>query len=542
VVPHASSSPSRSRKILCWAPYNQWALHGLWELTLLQAAQLRGAAVDYVMCDGVFRSCDLYWQAENPRHPLACTQCQAEASGLGAHMRMPFRWLGRWLAPEDFRAAARFAASLPPEGLPEAVFGDWPIGEWVRSSVFSDQRTCEIDLEEPMLRESYRRYVESGLLACFGLSRLLDEGEPDLFFVFNGRQSSTRIGLELARRRRIRTLCHERGRLHESLQLYENGNALSLELIRDIQDKWGEIPLVREELERIARVLHEHVWGRNHSLEPFSPAPVEPREKIAADLGLQPDRPVWLLFSTSFHEESAARGRAFARQIDWIRASVAYAAAHPQIDLVLRPHPNTRETMASGRIQPELAEFRELGAAAPPNVRVVAPDSPISSTSLIELASAALTYNSTIGVECACAGKPVVVSCDSLVSDLPFVHTVRHASGYASALERLLRLPPRHVDPEIRRRAYRFAYGLYLRFNIPFPLVKMPTPRTGALAYASLDDLRPGCDASLDRIMRILLDAEPVCVPPGPEELARSETDELEFFATENPLAALQTR
>ncbi len=521
---------SRPLRILGYGPYGMWRLHGMWEITLLQAARLRGAEIEYVMCDGVFPACDMFWESTCPRGPLSCNDCQASTSELARAMHMPYHWLGRYLVPADFREAQRWSASLDDREMPRATYGEWDVGEWVRSSVYSDQRTAELDFDVECEARSYRRYLNSGLLACLGISRLLDEVRPDLLFMLNGRQSSTRVALELARRRGIRVLCHERGRMQESIRLFENGNSLSMQPYREIWRQRGEIPLLHAELEALRTLLDERAQGRNHSLAPFSPPPTGSHDGVRRQLGLRPDRPTWVLFATSFHEEGASRGSAFTQQIDWIRRSVDFAARHPEIDLVLRPHPNTQEKTASGAVQPELRAFTELAGRLPANVVIVGADAPVSSYTLIELSSVVLTYVSTIGLECACAGKAVVTACESLVSELPFVWNVTREDRYEPLLERLLEIPVGHRDPGIMCLAHRFAHGYYMQFNLPLPLVRMPTPQTGELAYASLDDLLPGRVPELDRILRVMLEGEPVCPAPTPEERARSDADERRFF------------
>jgi hypothetical protein len=83
---------------------------------------------------------------------------------------------------------------------------------------------------------------------------------------------------------------------------------------------------------------------------------------------------------------------------------------------------------------------------------------------------------------------------------------------------------------QIQRLAYRFAYGLYFRWNIPFPLVKMVDPENGRLAYSTLDDLLPGREPSLDRICRIILHGDAVCPAPTATDYRRSEEDESLWF------------
>ena len=119
------------------------------------------------------------------------------------------------------------------------------MGEWVRMSVQSHFRRNVIDVSDPAIERAMRSYVYSGLVACFALDRLLDESAPDVLVVFNGRQSSTRVALELARARGIRVVVHERGPREETLSLVENVSCTSLEPFRTCWREWGDVPLTR---------------------------------------------------------------------------------------------------------------------------------------------------------------------------------------------------------------------------------------------------------------------------------------------------------
>ena len=50
-------------KVLCYSPHNRWVVHGHWDMTIAHGLRNRGAEVRYVMCDGLFSDCDVYWKA-----------------------------------------------------------------------------------------------------------------------------------------------------------------------------------------------------------------------------------------------------------------------------------------------------------------------------------------------------------------------------------------------------------------------------------------------------------------------------------------------
>lgn len=519
-------------RILCYAPYNRWALHGQWEMTILHSMRLRGAEVDYVLCDGLYTDCDQHWAAHDPRPANACALCQAAQTKLVAEMGMDFHWLGRYLTWDEQREARRWADALAVDELTTATYGDWQVAEWVQKSVQSHFRLSVIDPHEPRVADALRSYAYSGLVACFAIDRLLAERDPDVLFLFNGRQSSPRCALELARARGIRVIVHERGRQTESLMLVENANCLSLEPARRYWREWSEVPLTQDELEAVVRLMAEREHGRNLPWHALS-LPPQPLDDVRAQLDLRADRPTWVLFTSSDDEVAGDVDwtSEFSSQRDWITRTIEHARRNPQLDLVVRVHPNTGSKRSTGVNEKQLAEMREIARDLPTNVRWIGPDEDVSSYTLMELAAVGLVWMSTAAMEMAVKGKEVVVAGGNPVRGTDFVHTVEDPDRFEALLDELNAVPAGAASPEIRRRALRFAYGFFIRLDVPFPLVHMPNPNTGVLQYRSLDALQPGRDASLDRCARILLDGEAVCPAPTEAELTRSTDAEDAFLA-----------
>ena len=315
-------------------------------------------------------------------------------------------------------------------------------------------------------------------------------------------------------------ITHERGYLDNSLALMENANCKALQPIKQLWRDWGAVPLVPQELETIKTYMKQRQFGKNLGGLVFSPPP-QNLEKVRQELGLSQEGSVWVLFTSSEDEVISAEewGGPFARQIDWLKQTVAFVAQHPQVNLVIRAHPNTAGKRAVGNNLGQLQELEELRALLPPNVRMVLPDAPVSSYSLMDLATLGLVYSSTVALEMVCKGKTVIVAGGNLISDLPFAQTVAAVADYNQMLTTQLDLPVLVVSQEIQRLAYRYAYALFFRWTIPFPLVQDGGPFGSKMTYHSLNDLAPGRDSSLDRIALIILEGEPVCPPPTPVHL-----------------------
>jgi hypothetical protein len=505
-------------------------------MTILHALKLRGAEVEYVLCDGLFTACDQFWEAVTPRPANACTLCQADVTRLVAEMGMDFHWLGRYLTIEETSEAKRWAQSLAADELLSAEYGPWRVADWVRLSIQSHFRSNRLDVSDPRIERGVRSYLYSGLIACFALDRLLEVSAPDVLLLFNGRQSSTCVALELALARGIRVVTHERGPRSETLSLVADASCVSLEPYHRYWREWGEVPLTSDELEAAARIMGEREAGRDTGWRPFTSAP-QPSPEVQARLGLRDGHPLWVLFTSSDDEVAGSEQHRspFASQLQWIEATVNYARRHPDIDLVIRVHPNTGSRRSNGANQSQLEEMRRLALDLPANVRIVEPDDEISSYSLMDLCAAGFVWVSTVGLELACKGKPVVSAAGNYISETSFVRTVGEVATYEPMLDALRAHPADGPDVEIMRHALRFAYGMFYRLPVEFPLVAMPNPHEGTLRYNSLEAVRPGRDAGVDRCVEVVLDGAPVCPEPTAAQRARTTAAEDDLLMGGDP-------
>lgn len=538
----ATSSPAGrqpKKRVLCYSPYNMWELHGLWETTILHAMRLRGHEISYSLCDGLYRDCDVFWATAYgyPRADNACKLCQHRVTGVMLKMNMEYQWLGRYLTPEDFRRADAWAAALDPSEFLTVHYEDWNLGNWVESSARSHFRITDFDFSNPAHESVYRNYLHAGLLSAFGLSRQFDEVNPDVVLLFNGRMASLRVALEIARKRGIEVFNHERGLIKEAVSLYHNVPiSMAHEELLRYWRPWQDVPLSPHQLRTVIDYVRGREQGQNLSWIPLSPPPDDDLQAVRVPLGLTAERPIWVLFPSSEDEFINDRNltHPFGSQSEWIEATIDFAARHPQIDLVIRVHPNISAAgfglvgiTGEGANMKQIAYFKGLSnAQLPSNVRVVAPEAKISSYSLMNIATAGMSLLSTTAMELACKGKPAIVAHQSFMAHTPFVRTLETLADYERYLTEFLALPPMNIDKNVARLAHRFAYYLYFRWSLPFPLIKMPDPHTGEPAYQSFDELAPGREESLERICRIMTLEESICQPPRPYDLLLDESAE----------------
>jgi hypothetical protein len=115
-------------------------------------------------------------------------------------------------------------------------------------------------------------------------------------------------------------------------------------------------------------------------------------------------------------------GRVFKNQIEWLKETIAWIADHPELQLVVRPHPrefpNERENIAS----PHVKEWAPVLESLPPNVKIDHPSLKFSLYDHLSHVDVLMTGWSSTGVEALSKGIPVVTYDEKMAIFPPSIH------------------------------------------------------------------------------------------------------------------------
>ncbi len=524
-------------RVLLWSPYASWHLHTCYEVTIAEALRQRGASVHTLLCNGLFNECDIYrrglnWTPEGrPRN--ACQRCQALAAWAQAGADNPFEWLGVYI-PRDLYAQIRsFADSLPTDALMTAQWAGRPVGEWAQSSAFYQFRMSRFELSDPVVVTSLREHVYGTVLAYEGLTRAWDVIQPDVLFTFNGRFFAQRAALELAAERGVRVITHERGVRKNTLAVMSGTNVFERSSY-DRAGQWVDAPLTATEAYDTWSWLDDRRYHRNLAWRPFSPKPQE-EDALRAALRLDA-RPIVAVFTSSDDEVAAMpalRAGAFPDSMEWIPASIAAAREMPEAQWVIRMHPNL---VGYGQNDQALEQARRLARDLPENVRIVMPADPISSYTLADIAAVGVAYMTTLGMEMAARGQPVVAVAQGWYGGMPMVRSCTNPADYARMIREALPAPR---SWSIAVQTFRFLNRIHRERAIPFPLVTdLVKGGAGELHWKSPDELAHGRHPTLDAITDAVLTGRHILPTPTDADRSRSTTAETRFLLRSYPFLA----
>lgn len=158
-----------------------------------------------------------------------------------------------------------------------------------------------------------------------------------------------------------------------------------------------------------------------------------------AAVGSDPTSDGSVLIPMNVEWDTAALGRHrhFANSADWITATVAEILEADEGPVIVRQHPSERRELQRSNLDIGGILVQRFGDD--PRCRFVAADAPVSSYDLLRSARLVLPFVSTIAMEAAAIGKPVLISGAAYYADLGFVRSASSREEYFSLLRHGLR-------------------------------------------------------------------------------------------------------
>jgi hypothetical protein len=477
-----------TRGKVLFAPLRYWPIHLAWESVVAHGLRARGFGAEFLVCDECFTACD--YRAGGKVPESACGVCHRNSAAFLDEFAIPSRKLGSLLDG---------SAKIPEGSLAELratrVDGD-PVGEW------SYQSLCRYLLvgnvpDTPENRAVYRKFVEGAARCHRGFSTLLDRERYHAVFLCNGKFFVERVLFELARRRGIDVLTYERGRIQETLVFSWNGFA------NDGADDatWRAAtaaPLTPAQEKQLTQYLEDRVYGKHSTTDPWNLG-IRDAGRIKKELKLD-GRPLFVLYTNLLWDTSVLeKDIGFASHAAWLRETVAWFAARPELQLVIRVHP------AEARLQnlQTKEKIADLFPTLPANVVLVASTSDISSYTLMEMADAVLVYATNAGMEAVLRGKPAICAGRAHYYGRGVTLDVATREEYFAKIESWRSLQPT-IDS-----ARRYAYFFFFQTMIPFPVVREhlrgeTTGRDFKFAFDDIEELAAQPAGDLARIVEAI--------------------------------------
>lgn len=354
----------------------------------------------------------------------------------------------------------------PASTLPPALHAD--IAE---ISLWDAQYTLmreEVDMSNAKDKALYELRIKRNTFAALAALEWMQANKPDVVLIPNGLILEMGIVFRVARYLNIPAVTFEFNDQREQIWLAQNTSIMRQDTDYLVEERC-KLPMTDEMYERLADLENARrgarVWGKSKRLWQYVSS--QGAEETRKALGLD-NRPVVLLAANVLGDSLTLGRNIFAESMsEWITKTVQYFAKRTDVQLVVRIHPGEK-------IVPQVKSMgtvvREALPELPSHIHVIGALDNVNTYDLIEIANLGLAYTTTVGVETAMNGIPVISCGQTHYRGRGFTIDPNTWEEYFTALENVLSdLPAHRLNDEQTAKAWNYAYRFFFEYPRPFP-------------------------------------------------------------------------
>ncbi len=472
------------------------SLNAGYSLVTRWAVELAGIPVINFYCNSGMARCVLGTRRDDLHAPPPCAECTGQSRALFPNSQaFPFRFI-------PYPALQKAVEGLSVPELETFCFEAMPLGALVLPSMRWILRRHHL-LDDAATRYLYGQYIFSAWHIRQEFARLLDETNPQAVVVFNGMFFPEATARWMAWQRGLRVISHEVG-LRPFTAFFTTGDATAYPIHIP-----GDFELSPEQNHRLDDYLEKRMQG-NFTMAGVRFWPeMRGLDSSFLDRAAQFRQVVPVFTNVIFDTSQPHSNVVFSHMFAWLDMVVDLARAHPDTLFVIRAHPD--EARPGKESRESVSDWvRQKDVCSLPNVIFVEPQQYFSSYELIQRSKFVMVYNSTIGLEAALMGAPVLCGGRARFTQLPIVFFPPSPEDYRRKAEAFLLAEKIDVPDEFKRNARRFLYYQLYRTSLPFdPFLENDGVWPGYvrikdLEHSAFDPQIPGAPGS--RVLKTIVD------------------------------------
>ncbi|TXG85824.1 MAG: hypothetical protein E6R14_03995 [Thermomicrobiales bacterium] len=418
-----------------------------------------------------------------------------------------------WQQPVSQTEAAVLMNSLASfEQFIQADYCGARVGKYAASTGLRHLRVGRLDLSIPSMREALLPFLHRAMSSAQAAQTIVATFKPDLVLSVDPGYTPRGELFDACLAAGIDTITWNAAHKNNSLMLkrYRQAN-------RDVHpaslssDTWRELksrPWTEAERER----LHQELVGSYQRGEWYSEVGTQfhtanqDTAEVRRALALDDGKKTAVIFPHIFWDGTFFYGTdLFESYEEWFVESMKVACANHEVNWIVKIHPANlvKNARDGSRAEPsELAALRSLGDALPSHVRILPPDSRMSTLSLYSVMDYCVTVRGTVGIEAASFGVPVFTAGTGRYDHRGFTIDSDTRAQYLDRLRLIHETPPLSADQ--RNLAERFAYGIFLARPFSLRSVTMEFQRDAKVSLHSTVHLPKGQDPAAAPDLRLV--------------------------------------
>jgi hypothetical protein len=396
--------------------------------------------------------------------------------------------------------------TLPPEGTADSIFEfKWDgiaFGNIVKGVMYRFYKSTKFDAKAP---EYARKFLTSSLLSYQKIKEACGRNEYRYVLCSHGIYSTWEPVTEFCRSKGVDMVIYDRAKTKGMVNFNINQVSPDWSMEKAWKRYSGRELTVSEETQ-VDKYLaeREHQSGDVFSYN-FSKRATDVAE-LRKKLGIPAGAKVISIFTNLIWDAANVnRDLAFPSALDCILATIERIKDRPDIHMVVRTHP-AEKVLGTEERYGSLVRARFPGML-PANVTILEPEDGVNSFSVIDVSDIGIVNTSTVGLEFALAGKPIILISETHYRGKGFTMDADSRAEYFSILEN--QIANTHPLPDQVKLARKYFFMMMFKYQVQLPIRRWYGEFNG-YTYESFD--RIPVSENIVRIVRALAE-------PGVEDL-----------------------
>ncbi|MBI2617109.1 capsule biosynthesis protein [Candidatus Gottesmanbacteria bacterium] len=485
------------------------------ESTLAVSLTLRGASVDILLCDKFLPACQMTKIAKIDPQKLVekgqlniCDSCLSAGKKVFTPLGLPIHYYSELVGKKEQKQARANAYNVPLPHVDEYMYKHVALGEHAYAGTL--RYFGRGDLEgERFGNDVLKRYIHAGFLSAYALQNLLKKKKYDIACFHHGIYIPQGIIGEICRREKVRIVNWNPAYRRHTF-IFSHGDTYHHTMLEEKADVWKNLQLTPKLEKRLDTYLYSRRSGTSDWIW-FHENPLEDVGKIEYNIGIDFKKPcIGVLTNVMWDARLHYNSVAFDNMIDWVLTTISYFSKRKSIQLLIRIHPAEIHGLVPSR-QPLLSEIKKYYPHLASNIKIIPPESTISTYAVMEKCNAVIIYNTKTGIELSPLGIPMIVCGESWIRNKGFSIDVTSKKEYKKILDKLpfkKKLTDRQVNM-----AKKYAFHFFFRRMIPLPFIESKEKFTFTLNLEGLHDLLTGKYPGLTTMCDGILKGTPFVFP-----------------------------
>lgn len=494
------------------------------EPIVAMALYARGNKISSLYCNKSLPSCEFSMVGNDKPKALSeirygltdkviCSRCNTCADNIKTtygFLPIELHGLDKYLSEEDYKTADELSRKVKFNDFRDFSYDGVKVGEEAFASILRATFMGEVQ-DSPLNRYLVQRYVLSGILTSMGYERAYKDIKPDRIVCIHGIYQTHGLAVKIANKLSIPVIVLGGGGIRKDTAVVCHNETYHRQLVNEDNSVWQQFSVSEEEKKKTFEyAIKKRSNGGGADYLSYHPNPIEDVEYLYKECNIDSSRKIVSLYTNVIWDAQIIyEGNSFKDIFDWIETSIIELGKNNNIWVVTRIHP-AESKGGNPTKQPMLAEIKKRFKNLPNNVRIITPESDLSSYTLANESIANIIYGTKMGLEIALMKKPLIVCGETFSRNKGYGLDVSSKEEYIDLCKNIHNYQV-DVDEKLNI-ALQYAHYFYFRKMIDLPIETNVAGKAGSgkkLKFNSLEDLSQGKDEGIDTICNGIMNLKP---------------------------------